>query len=61
MAVLVVAMIGKFFATAAFDILYLVTAELYPTVLRSVTEDGSVVTPQGTIGDEKRDSHSELF
>ena len=32
--ILVIAMIGKLFASAAFDILYLVTAELFPTILR---------------------------
>ncbi|XP_022080074.1 organic cation transporter protein-like [Acanthaster planci] len=51
--ILVIAMIGKFFATTAFDILYLVTAELYPTTLRSaavgaasmVSRMGGMVAP----------------
>ena len=32
--IVVIAMIGKFYATAAFDVTYLVTAEVFPTVLR---------------------------
>ena len=32
--IIAVAMIGKFFATAAFDVTYLVTSEVFPTVLR---------------------------
>ncbi|XP_033639696.1 organic cation transporter-like protein [Asterias rubens] len=31
-----VAVIGKFFITAAFDVTYLVTAEVFPTVLRNI-------------------------
>ncbi|XP_038077015.1 organic cation transporter protein-like [Patiria miniata] len=34
--IVIVAMIGKFFITAAFDVTYLVTAEVFPTILRNV-------------------------
>ncbi|XP_038044780.1 organic cation transporter protein-like [Patiria miniata] len=51
--ILVIALIGKLFASAAFDVLYLATAEIFPTILRSaavgaasvVSRAGGMVAP----------------